>query len=286
MLKYRLFFGTLITILFTALIILGGWLDGSITSTLEDDKPIQATVLLILIAILIIPAQLEFAALAGTKKINVFKIVSILSSFLFASTWYWPQLFDISLQLYLFFLLAFSFLALLMNQYFCYGTSNVLTNCGVSCFSIIYLGLFSGFCLAIRIDMGIWPFLMFVFVVKSADIGAYTAGKLFGKHKFSPKISPGKTWEGMAGAVVFAIIVAVIFADTCSIMNRPLAIVFGLCFAFIGQLGDLAESMIKRDVQQKDSSKSVPGFGGILDIIDSPLVAAPFAYLFLMFFVR
>jgi phosphatidate cytidylyltransferase len=59
-----------------------------------------------------------------------------------------------------------------------------------------------------------------------------------------------------------------------------LAIVFGICFAFIGQLGDLAESMIKRDAEKKDSSNKVPGFGGILDIIDSPIVAAPFAYLF------
>ena len=283
MLKHRLIFGTLMAILFTAAIILGGWLDGSLTSTLEDDKPLRATILWGLIAILIIPAQLEFAALAKAKEINVFKTVSIISSILFASTWYWPQLFNISLQNYLFFLMAFSFLALLVNQSLSYGTSAVLANCGTSCFAIIYLGLFSGFCLAIRIDMGLWPFLMFVFVVKSADIGAYAIGKIFGKHKFSPKTSPGKTWEGMAGAVIFAIIVAVIFADNCGIMSRLWAVVFGLCFAFIGQLGDLVESMIKRDTQQKDSSKNIPGFGGILDIIDSPLVAAPFAYLFFTF---
>ena len=136
--------------------------------------------------------------------------------------------------------------------------------------------------LAIRLDFGLWPLLMFIFVVKSADIGAYTFGTLFGKHKFSPKISIAKTWEGMMGAVFTAVIVAIIFATNSDIMFWWLAAIFGVCFAFIGQFGDLAESMIKRDAERKDASNNVPGFGGILDVIDSPLVAAPFAYLFFM----
>ena len=73
-----------------------------------------------------------------------------------------------------------------------------------------------------------------------------------------------------------------IFAAASGIMAVWAGALFGLIFAFIGQLGDLAESMIKRDAQQKDSSKSVPGFGGVLDVIDSPLMAAPFAYLFFL----
>jgi phosphatidate cytidylyltransferase len=87
----------------------------------------------------------------------------------------------------------------------------------------------------------------------------------------------------MAGAVVLAVIVAFFFAAVFDIMVWPLAVVFGFCFAFIGQIGDLVESMIKRDARQKDSADNVPGFGGILDVIDSPLIAAPFAYLFFMF---
>ena len=84
----------------------------------------------------------------------------------------------------------------------------------------------------------------------------------------------------MAGAVVMAVIVAVLFAAFFGIIQWWLAVVFGVVFAFIAQLGDLAESMIKRDAQKKDSTNAIPGFGGILDIIDSPLAAAPFAYLF------
>jgi phosphatidate cytidylyltransferase len=127
---------------------------------------------------------------------------------------------------------------------------------------------------------------MFVVVVKSADIGAYAIGSLFGKHKFSPNISPAKSWEGMAGAVAVAMIVAIGFALNCDIMPWWAAVIFGVCFAFIGQMGDLVESMIKRDAEQKDSANKVPGFGGVLDIIDSPLVVAPFAYLFFMLSFR
>ncbi|HDZ69136.1 MAG TPA: hypothetical protein ENH43_01800 [Phycisphaerales bacterium] len=285
MLKYRLIFGTLMTVFFTAIVIFDGWLDGSLTASVVDDKPVQGTIFCALIALLIIPAQLELAKLAAAKNLKIFIPFSITASILFAGTWYWQQLIEIRPQIYLFSLSAFTLLGLLFTQYIRYGTSAVLANCGANYFSIIYLGLLSAFCVAVRIDFGLWPLLMFVFVVKSADIGAYAIGSLFGRHKFSPKISPGKTWEGMAGAVAAAALIAVLFAASCDIMVWWLAAIFGACFAFIGQLGDLVESMIKRDAEQKDSANNVPGFGGILDIIDSPLIAAPFAYLFFTFSV-
>ena len=273
------------TIFFTAVVVFDGWLDGSLTASAADNGAVQGTILCVLIALLLIPAQLELSKLAAAKNLEIFTPVSIIASILFAGSWYWPQLIEIPPQVYLFFLSAFVLLALLSYQYMRYGTSAVFANCGANYFSIVYLGLLSGFVLAIRIEFGLWPLLMFVFVVKSSDIGAYAIGAPFGRHKFSPKISPAKTWEGMAGAVATATIVAVLFAVTCDIITMAwwLAAIFGLCFAFIGQLGDLAESMIKRDAEQKDSASKVPGFGGILDIIDSPLLAAPFAYLFFMF---
>lgn len=283
MLKHRLVFGTLMTVLFTGLVVFDAWIDGTLTTSTTDDKSVQGTALCALIALLAIPAQLELSKLAETKNLKIFTPFSIIVSILFATSWYWPQLAEISLASYIFFLSAFSIAGLLLYQYIRYGTSAVLANCGVNYFSIIYLGLLSSFVLAVRIDFGPWVLLMFIFVIKSADIGAYSIGTLFGKHKFSPKISPGKSWEGMAGAAITAAIVAFIFAVSCDIMAWWLAIIFGVCFAFIGQISDLAESMIKRDAEQKDSANKVPGFGGILDIIDSLLLAAPFAYLFFMF---
>ena len=244
------------TVLFITIVIFDGWMDGSLTSSTTDNKDIQGSVFCILTP------------------------VAIISSILLASRSYWLQFIQLRQELVLPVLLTFTLLSLFIYQYLNYGTSGILANCGVNCFSILYLGLLSGFCVAIRIEFGLWPLLMFVFVVKSADIGAYSFGTMFGKHKFSPKISPGKTWEGMAGAIAAAIIVAIGFAAGCDIMVWWVAVAFGLCFAFIGQLGDLAESMMKRDAEKIDSANKVPGFGGVLDIIDSPLVAAPFAYLF------
>jgi phosphatidate cytidylyltransferase len=286
MLKYRLVFGTLMTVFFAAIVIFDGWMDGTLTASATDDKPVQGTILCILIALLVIPAQLELSKLAAAKNLKIFSPISIIASILFATSWYWPQFLQIEFRICLYFISAFVLMALLLYQYIRYGTSAVLANCGASYFSIIYLGLLGAFVLAVRIDFGLWALLMFVFVVKSADIGAYSFGSLFGKHKFSPEISPGKSWEGMAGAVATATIVAILFAISCDIMVWWLAVIFGSCFAFIGQMGDLAESMIKRDAKQKDSASMVPGFGGILDILDSLLLAAPFAYLFFTFSSR
>jgi phosphatidate cytidylyltransferase len=286
MLKYRLVFGTLMTVFFAAIVIFDGWLDGTLTASAADDKSVQGTLLCILIVLLVIPAQMELSKLAAAKNLKIFTPLAIIASILFATTWYWLQFLQIESRIYLYFIPAFVLMALLLYQYIRYGTSAVLANCGASYFSIIYLGLLGAFALAVRIDFGPWALLMFVFVVKSADIGAYSFGSLFGKHKFSPEISPSKSWEGMAGAVAAATVVAIPFAVSCDIMVWWLAVIFGCCFAFIGQMGDLAESMIKRDAKQKDSAIVVPGFGGILDILDSLLLAAPFAYLFFMFSSR
>ena len=280
MLRYRLFFGILMTLFFTAAVIFDGWLDGSLSTSADPARAgVQGTILCILVVLLIIPAQFELSKLAAAKNLKIFLPVSITASILFAASGYLQQLVAFPPETYLSLLSAFVLLALLLYQYKIHGTSGVLANCGANYFSILYLGLLSSFCIAIRIEFGLWPLLMFVFVVKSADIGAYSIGSLFGKHKFSPKISPGKTWEGMGGAVVAAIIVAIGFALICDIMLWWPAVIFGLCFAFVGQLGDLAESIFKRDAQEKDSSDSVPGFGGLLDVVDSLLVAAPLAYL-------
>jgi phosphatidate cytidylyltransferase len=282
MLKHRLFFGTLMTVLFIAVVIFDGWLDGSLTTGQTDDKPIKGTVFCLLIVLLAIPAQLELSKLAAAKNLRIFTPVTIISSILFATNRYVLQFIEIRPGTYLMFLSAFVLFALLLYQYTFNNISGVLANCGASYFSILYLGLLSSFCVEIRLEFGLWHLLMFIFVVKFADIGAYTIGSMFGRHKFSPKVSPGKSWEGMGGAVAFAIIIAIGFAVTCDIMSWWCAIIYGVCLACIGQMGDLVESMIKRDAEKKDSANKVPGFGGILDIIDSPLVAAPFGYLFFM----
>lgn len=281
MVRHRLLFGTIMILCFICLVIFDGWIDGSLTQSTEDDKPVQGIIISILVALLAIPAQLELSKLAAAKNLKIFLPISIIASILLATWRFWQQLIAFPPGAGLLLFLSVVLFALILYQYSRYGASGILANCGVNCFSIWYLGLLSSFCVMIRIEFGMWALLMFVFVIKCSDIGAYTFGKLFGKHKFSPKVSPGKTWEGMGGACVMAIIVAVGFAVGCGIMVWWSAVIFGLAFAFIGQMGDLTESMIKRDAEQKDSASKVPGFGGVLDIIDSLLIAAPVAYVFL-----
>jgi len=278
MLKHRLFFGTLMTVAFTAVVLSDGWL-GNFRFTIFDLRftLLRGTLVTALIVALVVLGQIEFAGLLAAKNLKAFTPVSIVVSAALAII----PIFNLRFST-VDFILAFGLLGLLLYQYLCCGTSGVLANCGANCLSIIYLGLLSSFVVAIRLDFGVWALLMFVFVVKSADIGAYTVGTLFGRHKLSPRVSPGKTWEGAGGALLVAVVVALAFAAGSGIMSWLWAIAFGLLLACVGQAGDLAESMIKRDAGRKDAANKVPGFGGILDIVDSPLAAAPLAYLFFL----
>ena len=279
MLKHRLIFGALMTVFFIGFVLLDGWLDGSLTAS-DHDKPVQATVLMILVVVALSLGAVEASKLVADKPFNLLLPASVIGIVLISTAWYWSQVIGISLGLYLPLALALVLAGLVVQQHIQFGPAGILVNCGVSSFFILYLGLLGAFFLGIRIDIGLWELLAFVFVVKSSDIGAYTFGRLFGVHKLAPRVSPGKTWEGLAGAMVVAMLVSFAFAAASGIMSVWLATIFGGGMAVAGQLSDLTESMLKRDARQKDSSNRVPGFGGILDVIDSLLLAAPLAYVF------
>lgn len=131
-----------------------------------------------------------------------------------------------------------------------------------------------------------------IFVPKMCDTGAYFSGRLFGKHPMAPVLSPKKTWEGAAGGLTLAVLTAIaidrlvsrLVIDSVSarvFLDIVSAIGFGVIVGIVGILGDMAESLIKRDVQQKDASQVLPGFGGVLDVVDSIIFAAPIAYFWL-----
>jgi len=151
-----------------------------------------------------------------------------------------------------------------------------------SVFVISYLGLLATFFVRIRFDTAESGLAMTatVFVPKCADIGAYLTGRLIGRRPFTPSLSPKKTWEGFAGGMVFAVGTALVISSLGPVFRHGTghAVVFGLVVGLAGVLGDLAESMIKRDGLVKDAAKTIPGFGGVLDVIDSVLFAAPAAY--------
>jgi len=166
------------------------------------------------------------------------------------------------------------------------GPQETLANLSVTCFCFCYFGLGLMFLVLIRLQGAgtstiieqVGPVIMFLACVKSADIGAYFTGRAIGRHLWVPSISPAKTWEGFGGGVVLTIIVASLLSRIFGIMDMPMALLFGLFVAVTGQLGDLLESMLKRDAGNKDSAQLLPAFGGVLDLMDSVLVAAPFAW--------
>jgi phosphatidate cytidylyltransferase len=115
-------------------------------------------------------------------------------------------------------------------------------------------------------------------------VGAYTFGRILGKHKLWPKLSPNKTIEGAVGGLVFGVAASLIVTLVAkSLLHVPAldwlpALGYGLLISPMAQLGDLMESMIKRDCARKDASSAMPGYGGVLDVLDSLLFAAPVAY--------
>jgi phosphatidate cytidylyltransferase len=127
--------------------------------------------------------------------------------------------------------------------------------------------------------------LYFVLLTKFSDTGAYAVGSLIGRHKMIPRISPGKTWEGFGGAILFSTAASVVFVyfygDRMAGMNWLHAVVLGVLLSVTAVIGDLIESLFKREAGVKDSGKLFPGIGGILDLLDSLLFNAPIMYLYL-----
>jgi phosphatidate cytidylyltransferase len=127
--------------------------------------------------------------------------------------------------------------------------------------------------------------LYFILVTKFSDMGAYLSGSLFGKHKMIPRISPGKTWEGFAGALLISAAASLVFAHfargNLAGMTWVHALVLGFILGAAAVLGDLIESLFKREASVKDSGRLFPGIGGILDLLDSLLFNAPLMYLYL-----
>lgn len=134
--------------------------------------------------------------------------------------------------------------------------------------------------------------LLYVFLlVWGADSGAYFAGRAFGKHKLAPKVSPGKSWEGAIGGVITSAIIVLIFLNVTSEnvfgreLNTPAFTVLSVVTVAVSILGDLSESMFKRQAGIKDSSNLIPGHGGILDRIDSLTAAVPVFAIGFFFFL-
>jgi phosphatidate cytidylyltransferase len=165
------------------------------------------------------------------------------------------------------------------------NVEGVVAAAGAVMFSMVFLGLMCGFLLALRREHSAWWIVGVVLTTKSCDIGAYFTGRAIGRHKLIPWLSPGKTWEGLVGGVLTAVLVGTSLAVASrwlphehDVIHPAVGAIAGVLFAIVGQFGDLTVSLFKRGAGLKDSSTILPGMGGILDVLDSPLMVAPVAY--------
>jgi phosphatidate cytidylyltransferase len=162
-------------------------------------------------------------------------------------------------------------------------------------FGVVFLGVLLGFAVQLRVvapdPWGFIAVVSLIAVAKLGDIGAFVIGRWLGRHKMAPQLSPGKTWEGAAGGLGFACLGAYLVLE---VLARRLGgtsgaegwlgscawLVYGVTIGMAGMAGDLTVSLLKRNAGVKDSSRWLPGLGGVLDVLDSILFAAPVAYLF------
>ena len=167
------------------------------------------------------------------------------------------------------------------------GSAGYVRDVAASLSIIAYVPLLASFAvLMIAADeQGAARIVAFVLVVTMSDTGGLIAGVLFGKHPMAPQISPKKSWEGLAGSLIFGVAAGVGTAIFGLNVAFWVGILLGVALVAIGTCGDLIESMIKRDLGIKDMSSFLPGHGGVMDRLDSLLVAAPVAWLIMYLLV-
>ncbi len=197
-----------------------------------------------------------------------------------AEVFAWPLWAFVAIVMFAFLVQSFQFRA----------PGGTMASIAATVLATAYVGLLGSFIIQFRWlespdrpNDGLIPLALLIATAKGSDIGAYTLGRLAGRHKLWPRLSPKKTVEGAIGGLIFGVLATLIVVGLAKLGNvptfrLPAAIGFGVAVGASAQLGDLMESMMKRDCARKDASTTLPGFGGVLDVMDSLLFAGPVAY--------
>lgn len=226
----------------------------------------------------------EFFTLVEKKGIKLYKYFGIAVGAIIPLSIYhkfeltrgWELLF-IVLLLLIIFLLQF---ARRDNRGAVEGISTLL-------FGILYISWLFSFIIKVRyLPNGMNFLAALLLITKSGDIGAYLIGTRFGRHPLVSWISPKKSIEGAIGGIIFSVLAALASKAFILVLSSAHLIILGVCLGILGQLGDLSESLIKRDCQTKDSGSIFPGMGGVLDIIDSLLFTTPVFYFYINFLIN
>jgi len=184
------------------------------------------------------------------------------------------------------FLIVFISLFVFVLQFARQDNSEVLAGVAITLLGILYISWFFSFIIRIKYLPAGNNLVAFLLVVtKSGDMGAYLIGSLMGRHSLLPKVSPKKTVEGTLGGVACSILLAFLakglLPQGASAINL---VVLGVLLGVLCQIGDLSESLIKRDCKVKDAGRYLPGLGGVLDVIDSLLFTTPIFYFYIKMF--
>jgi len=226
----------------------------------------------------IVSGLYEFFTMLEKKGISIYKyfgigmgaIIPLSILFRFELTKKWELLF-----------IVLTLLFLIIMQFKRQKNSGVIVDISTTLFGILYISWFLSFLIKIRhLPQGAGLLATILIITKLGDIGAYLIGVRFGKTPLIPRISPNKSVEGAIGGLVFSIMGAFVCSSFLN-FRYPQLIIMGAFFGALGQLGDLSESLMKRDCQVKDSGNIFPGMGGVLDQVDSLLFTAPVFYFYM-----
>lgn len=258
-------------------------------------------VFLLLIALLALSGLVEFYGIAEKRGLTCFKISGVIGGLLLMVGTFLnltghlgtsgspARVNDFETSFLILFVLG-----LCVRQFVAKNNSAGILTIATTLFGLMYVPYLLNFIQKISFfpfapgspaDAGKYFLLYFILVTKFSDMGAYAVGSLIGKHKMIPRISPGKTWEGFGGAIVVTTGASLAFVHFFGAkmpgMNYLHATILGVVLSMSAVIGDLIESLFKREAGVKDSGKLFPGIGGILDLLDSLLFNAPLMYLYL-----
>lgn len=231
------------------------------------------------VTLLIARGLYEFFRMLEAKEINVYKYFGIATGTLiplsiilhFALTRTWEL-----------FLIVLTLLILILMQFRRRQASGVVTAISTTIFGILYVAWFLSFLIKIRyLPNGLGLLVTLLLIAKCGDIGAYLFGTRFGKTALIPHISPHKSVEGALGGLLFSTVAGLMGKNFLPYSYAHLFFL-GIFFGILAQLGDLSESLIKRDCGVKDSGNILPGMGGVLDLLDSLIFTAPVFYFYMV----
>lgn len=226
----------------------------------------------------------EYSNLLNALNLKVFPVLVIAGVLIITlgrafPTWF---LFPNSLVL-----IIFCFAITYLRQYE-NGSENAAASFGASLSAVIYVGWLGSYLISLRfLDHGMWWMFLVLPLVWLADTGAYLVGTRWGKHSLSARLSPNKTWEGYAGGVLFAVVGGALLAAAYNLwlpsISPQTGALLGLLLSLTIPLGDLTESLFKRQAGVKDSGGIFPGHGGVFDRLDTILWAVPISYLLIIY---